>query len=106
ASFLTPTTICSAVSVGPEGNLRGSSCPVARILTVVPPTSTTSTFMATPSLKHTLVSPRRMPRGAQRPSVHGLTGFCQRSALGSEHLHEFVPGLHERFGPFFLELGG
>ena len=35
-------------------NLRGSSWPVARILTVVPPTSTTSTFMVTPSSQQTL----------------------------------------------------
>ena len=34
-----------------------------------------------------------------------LTGLCQGDALGSEHLHEFVPGFNERFGPFFLELG-
>jgi hypothetical protein len=31
--------------VGPEGNFRGFSCPVARIFTLVPPTSTTRIFM-------------------------------------------------------------
>src|SRR5262245_27708721 len=35
----------SGVSVGPESNFRGSVSPVARILTWVPPTSITSTFM-------------------------------------------------------------
>ena len=44
--------------------------------------------------------------GEQRPSVHGLTGLRQGSALGGDHLHEFVPGFDERFGPFVLELGG
>src|SRR6266550_3730032 len=47
ASALTPVTICSAVRVGPDTNWRCSRCPVASILTCVPPTSTTSTFMRT-----------------------------------------------------------
>src|SRR5215475_3501842 len=46
ASFLTPDTIRLGVKVGPDGNDRRSPCPVARILTEVPPTSTTSTFFA------------------------------------------------------------
>src|SRR5215467_15044038 len=46
ASFLTPDTIRLGVKVGPDGNDRRSVCPVARILTEVPPTSTTSTFLA------------------------------------------------------------
>ena len=45
ASFLTPETIRLGVSVGPDGNDRRSCCPLARILTEVPPTSTTSTFL-------------------------------------------------------------
>src|SRR5580658_266617 len=43
-SSLTPETICRGVIFGPDGNFRGSFRPVARTLTVVPPTSTTSTF--------------------------------------------------------------
>src|SRR5262249_47269740 len=47
-SFLTPATICSAVSVGSEGNYRASFCPVTRSFTWVPPISTTSTCMMHP----------------------------------------------------------
>ena len=39
-------TIRLGVNVGPDGNKRRSVCPVARILTEVPPTSTASTFLA------------------------------------------------------------
>src|SRR4029077_4818168 len=46
ARFLTPETISWAVRVGPEESFRGSSCPVARIFTLCPPTSQTSTLMA------------------------------------------------------------
>src|SRR6266513_6487711 len=42
---LTPATIALAVMVGPEGNFIGSCCPVARIFTLVPPISNTSTFI-------------------------------------------------------------
>src|SRR5262249_42163031 len=78
ASSLTPRTICSAVSAGPEGNSRRSSCPLARIFTCVPPTSTTSTFMVYPSgvLSH-------LPR----PPEQTLTGLRQGGALGSDHRH-------------------
>src|SRR6266487_1579494 len=43
--FLTPATIALAVMAGPEGNFMGSCCPVARIFTLVPPISITSTFI-------------------------------------------------------------
>ncbi len=43
-SFLTPATIRRGVSLGPEGNFRGSAWPVASIFTLVPPMSITSTF--------------------------------------------------------------
>src|SRR5262245_51384236 len=33
------------IAVGPEGSFRGFSCPVARIFTLVPPTSTTTIFI-------------------------------------------------------------
>src|SRR5262249_6890234 len=45
ARFLTPATICLGVNLGPDGNSRDRFCPVARIFTWVPPTSTTSTFI-------------------------------------------------------------
>src|SRR5580704_1795240 len=56
ASFLTPETIRLGVSVGPDKNDRRSLCPVARILTELPPTSTASTaltedFIATSSCR-------------------------------------------------------
>ena len=47
-SFLTPKIMCSGDIFGPDGNLRGALCPLARIFTLVPPTSTTSTFMVKP----------------------------------------------------------
>src|SRR6266496_2791438 len=42
---LTPATISLAVMAGPEGNFIGSCCPVARVFTLVPPISITSTFI-------------------------------------------------------------
>src|ERR1700747_744855 len=45
-SSLTPTTIASGVNLGPVANFRGSLCPVARIFTLCPPTSTTRTLVA------------------------------------------------------------
>src|SRR6266850_4427045 len=42
--FLTTRTILPAVIVGPEGILRGSFCPVASSLMLVPPVSMTRTF--------------------------------------------------------------
>src|SRR5262245_3868158 len=45
ASFLTPATIRFGVMVDPDGNLRDSFWPVARIFTWVPPISIASTFM-------------------------------------------------------------
>src|SRR5438874_7680986 len=42
---LTPATMALAVMAGPEGNFTGSFCPVARIFTLVPPISITSTFI-------------------------------------------------------------
>src|SRR5262249_41957846 len=49
---------------GPEGKRRGSTWPVARILTCVPPMSTASTFMVVP--------PRS--RSAGNPSRHHMHG--------------------------------
>src|SRR5262249_38798090 len=43
----TPATICSGVSSGPDGNLRGFAYPEASILTLVPPISTVKTFTET-----------------------------------------------------------
>src|SRR5579871_188291 len=59
ASFLTPETICLAVNVGPDANLRDTRFPETRIFTWVPPTSTTSTFMARLSQNAVAKRPRR-----------------------------------------------
>src|SRR5262245_39607992 len=66
ASFLTLATICSAVSLGPDGNSRCCFCRVARIFTCVPPTSTTSTF--------------------NEPAMYS-TGLRKGNALGSDNRH-------------------
>src|SRR5262249_25560125 len=72
-------------------------CPLARIFTCVPPTSTTSTFMVYPS--------RVYPTCRAAPEQM-LTGLRQGGALGGDHRREFVPRLHERLRPVVLELGG
>ena len=64
---------------GPDGNLRGSSCPVARILTFVPPISITSTFMMKSPLNKIRVSearnPKRMRVGCLEGSWFQVSGF-------------------------------
>src|SRR5215467_1554554 len=85
-SRLTPDTMRWGVNPGPETNFRGSSCPVARIFTCVPPTSMTRTPMAM----------SRVPR---------LAGLRQVGALGADHRQELVPGLDERLRALVLELG-
>src|SRR5215467_4373029 len=74
AIFLTPDTIRLGVKVGPDGNDRRSVCPVARILTEVPPISTTSTFLAenvfaTRVRAAFMFSPLSRPRKQPRPRV-------------------------------------
>src|SRR5574340_1055598 len=73
-AFLTPATMARAVSRGPEGTLRGAGWPLARILMLFPPTSTTSTF--TPHLPargrrdDPLESSRRAPWGSRENESH------------------------------------
>src|ERR1700730_4455967 len=66
ASFSTPDTICLGVNVGPDGNERSSVCPVAMILTEVPPTSTTNTFPAADAFATSARSCRTRRRWAGR----------------------------------------
>src|SRR5215472_17463952 len=62
-NFLTIRTILRGAMVGPDGNLRGSFCPVASILTFVPPTSITRTACAvTGCLFRTDLLPRTIRR--------------------------------------------
>ena len=53
----TADSICRGVSVGPDGNFRGSVSPLTRALTLFPPMSMTSTF----------IQPRTSPRGRLLP---------------------------------------
>ena len=68
--------------------LSARSVPVARILTWVPPTSTTSTFIV--RFHSPILQATRLESGALR---------C-------DHCHQVVPGLHERLRSFVLKLGG
>src|SRR5215831_17834570 len=82
--FLTTWTILRGVMVGPDGYFRGSFCPVASILTFVPPRSMTRTlldfaacaaFIAAPSgpAESILSSRQRLnPRALRRLSLFGL----------------------------------
>src|SRR5262249_16818841 len=70
-------------SFGPDANSRGLSCPIARIFTCVPPTSTTSTFI---------------------DCTQSLSGLLELSALGRDYVHQIVPRLCERSRPFVLKL--
>src|SRR5882724_3446282 len=85
ASFLTPAAIRWGVSVGPETNSRGSSCPVARIFTWVPPMSTTRTFMASRTLGGGLRPPSEPPPRTQcePQDGHGLGPVRPRRAIRS-----------------------
>src|SRR5262249_12107345 len=67
ASCFTPETISLGVSFGPDGSFRCILCPLARILTEVPPMSTTSTFLT----RDFLASAARSRRAAPRALVRG-----------------------------------
>src|SRR5258707_7261801 len=85
--FLTRRTILRGVMVGPDGYFRGSFCPVASILTFVPPTSMTRTlgdfaacaaFIAAPSMRgwiHCGVS-------LENNVILGCTGRAAKQLLG------------------------
>src|SRR6266446_1165614 len=108
ASFLTSDTIRLGVSVGPDANARRSCCPVARIFTEVPPTSTTSTFR----LGDDLTRPARLAGSIRRKPARRelastvLARSLEHSGFGIDHAHQVVPGFGERFGAFLLQLVG
>src|SRR5262249_47599645 len=101
-----PATICLALNSGPERTLRYSFCPVARIFTCVPPTSTTSTFRWDPR------GIPRIPCECERPMLQTINvgqlrpstdyGLLECSRLLTDHRHQVVPGLHERLRSFIL----
>src|SRR5262249_39896745 len=105
ASFFTPDTICLGVNVGPDGNERSSFCPVARILTEVPPTSTTNTFLP----EDVSAKPTRRCRPVFRRSA-GRAFFTARArssdsgGIGTNYAHQGVPRLDEGLGTFVLKL--
>src|SRR5215471_21144550 len=106
ASFLTPDTICRGVNVGPDGNERSSVCPVARILTEVPPTSTTSTFPAADVFATSARSRRRRRRSAAGCdfAFTALARSLEHGGFGADHTHQLVPRLDEGLGTFVLKL--
>src|SRR3979490_985387 len=70
--------------VGPEGNLRGSLCPVASSLMFVPPVSITSTLGASPARALFISVAPWSPRGYGFFSSIGkriLAGFCPPPGL-------------------------
>src|SRR5262245_48884934 len=105
ASFLTPDTIRLGVNVGPDENERRSVCPVARILTEVPPTSTTSTFLA----EDVFATRARFCRPVRRWAVcrdfafTALARSPEHSRFGADYTHQVVPGIGECLGAFVLK---
>src|SRR5215467_4676795 len=105
ASFFTPDTICLGVNVGPDGNERSSFCPVARILTEVPPTSTTNTFPAADAFATSARSCRIRRRWADREvAFTALARSLEYGGFGADHAHQVVPGIDEGLGTFVLKL--
>src|SRR5215467_5968566 len=106
ASFLTADTICLGVNVGPDGNERSSVWPVARILTEVPPTSTTNTFPAADVFATSARSCRRRRRPATDCdfAFTALARSLEYGGFGADHTHQLVPRLDEGLGAFVLKL--
>src|SRR5215475_4227396 len=106
ASFLTPDTICLGVNVGPDGNERSSFCPLARILTEVPPTSTTNTFPAADAFATSARSCRPRRRWAARRdfAFTALARSLEYGGFGADDTHQVVPRIDEGLGTFVLKL--
>src|ERR1700720_3187834 len=106
ASFSTPDTICLGVNVGPDGNERSSVCPVAMILTEVPPTSTTNTFPAADVVSTSARScrPRRRLAVGRDFAFTALARSLECGGFGADHAHQVVPGIDEGLGTFILKL--
>jgi hypothetical protein len=77
-SFFTPETICFGVIFGPDGSDRCTLWPLARILTEVPPMSTTSTFLAADVFATSARSCRPCPAlgGAPRLRLHRASSLA------------------------------
>src|SRR5262249_60624815 len=83
-----------------------SFCPVARILTEVPPTSTTSTFPAADVFATSARSCRRRRRPAAGCdfAFTALARSLEYGGFGADHTHQLVPRLDEGLGTFDLKL--
>lgn len=97
ASFFTPETMRLGVNVGPDGNDRCSFCPVARILTEVPPTSMTSTLFTEDFCAMTTRSRRPVRRCAPSRDFTFTTPTrsLEYDGFGADHTHQVVPGIDE-----------
>src|SRR5262245_2615825 len=106
ASFLTPDTIWLGVNVGPDKNERFSFCPLARILTEVPPTSTTNTFPAADVFATSARSGRPRRRWAARRdfAFTALARSLEYGGFGADHTHQVVPRIDEGLCTFVLKL--
>src|SRR5262249_61777195 len=95
ASFLTPDTISLGVNVGPDGNERSSVCPVARILTEVPPTSTTNTFPVADVFATSARSCRRRRRSAAGCdfAFTALARSLEYGGFGADHTPQLLSRL-------------
>src|SRR5580704_10071363 len=91
----TPATICLGVIFGPDGNFLGSFCPVARTLTLVPPTSTTSTFILKPLVLKRTQSAQISFSQRTAPQVLMACGLLEHVGLGRSHSHQLIPGIDE-----------
>src|SRR5436190_15877268 len=93
------------VSVGPDGNDRCCFCPVARILTEVPPTSTTSTFLTADPFATRARSCFTVQRLARSDVVlTALARSLEDDGFGSDHTHQVIPRIDERLGALLLQL--
>src|SRR5262249_11967097 len=105
ASFLTSDTIRLGVSFGPDVNRRCSRCPVARIFTEDPPTSTTSTFRLDDFRARSARFACLVRRQLRREFAYTVSARAlEHGGFGTDHLHQVVPGLDERFCAFVLQL--
>jgi NADPH-dependent 2,4-dienoyl-CoA reductase/sulfur reductase-like enzyme len=93
------------VSVGPDKNDRRSLCPVARILTELPPTSTASTALTEDFIATSFCRTVPFSTASSDLARIALARSRENGAFGSNHAHQVVPRIDERRGAFVLKLG-
>src|SRR5258708_7978893 len=94
------------VIFGPDGNERRALCPLARILTEFPPTSTTSTLFATDFSPAVARCRRTAPRSALNSDVASTAASSplEDGAFGPYHRHQIIPRVDERPHALLLNL--